>query len=152
MAIFKNWLENKKQFERLFMYVCVTLPISIYQYFYIISPSSYLSCTIWGTKMSTLENHYIFTLKLFETMKLTFKNTNVLAKCSNILLAFSCSYLGDNKSAIFPSKCMRRPSSVHWYGALRMSLFIMWGISWTILVLGHSAPRQNTVIGPRWVS
>ena len=126
------------------MYLCVTLPISIYQYFYIISPSTYLFYILLGTKMNTLENHYILTLKLFETMKLTFKNTNVLAKCSNILLAFSCSYLGDIKSAIFPSKCMRRPSSVHWYGALRMSLFIMWGISWTILVLGQCSKAEQS--------
>lgn len=66
--------ENKWQPERLFMHVYVTLSISIYQYFYIIYPSNY-SFVLSALKQMNIENHYILKLKLFATMKLTFKDT-----------------------------------------------------------------------------
>lgn len=63
-------------------------------------------------------------------MKLTFKNTSASAKCSGILLApgivlSSWGY----QNCYFPLEMHEKTLQYTYYGALRMSLFIMWGIA-----------------------
>jgi hypothetical protein len=134
------------------VYVCVcvcarvrahaTLCTSVYRYPYIIF---YLSNYFHSVchKPVTLEKSLYCNFKI-GTWSWPFK-TQVFQLNSQMPLYIRniCLILGISKLLFSPSKCIRRPSRLHWYGAPRMSLYIMWNISCTILVPGNCAQGRT---------
>lgn len=127
--------------------ICVTLSTSTFSYN--LSFKQILS-------YSLSQNKSLYCNFKIGTMQLTFQNTNVSAKFSSALVAsgiFLSSWEYQN-CYFSPSKCIRRPSGVHWYGAPRMSLFIMGDMACTILVPGSCAQGRTECFVPseflRW--